>query len=77
MKQSIIIATITGIVILVYYFLDKNRDMERHFHKHDKPKYYMLLAASAIIFLAFSFHVKHIAWTLLKAIYKAGKHHLR
>lgn len=77
MLGSIIIVIITGFVILLYYLLDKNRDMERHFHQHDKPKYYLLLIASAVIFLSFSFNLKHIVVNILKRIYKEGKHLLR
>ena len=74
--DSIIIAAISGTAIAAYYLIDPNRDMERHYHKHDKKCYYLLQVACAILFLAFAFNARFVAMKILKYIYKTGMYKL-
>jgi len=68
--ESVIIVAICGVAIAAYWWIDPNKDMERHLHKHERYKYYVLLIVVAILSLALTFHARHIAMTILKAGWK-------
>ena len=75
--EPIILAAVSGAAIAIYYFIDPNRDMERHYHRHDKKCYYLLQIACAVLFLAFAFNARFVVVRILKFIYRAGILRLR
>jgi hypothetical protein len=70
MLESIIIVIVSAIPILFYRFIDPNKDMERHFHKNDRPRYYLLQFAYSVLVLSFAFHSRFVVMKPLKYMYK-------
>ena len=75
--DSIILTIVSGLALGAYYLVDPNKDMERHLHKNETKKYYVLQLASAILLLSFAFNSKFLIVKFGKAIYTAGIRYLR
>ena len=70
MIQSIILTIVAGSILLGYKVYDPNKDMERHFHKHEIHNYYLLQFAVVVLSFAFFFHARHVVVHILKTIWK-------
>ena len=70
MKDSIVIVIASAIPIAVYKFVDPNKDIERHYHRHEPIKYYLLQFAISILIMSFAFNARYIVFMPLKYLYK-------
>lgn len=64
--EALIIAAVSGAAIGAYWLVDRNRDMERHFQKCDSTRYYILLLTTAVLGIAFAFHMRHVVGHFFK-----------
>lgn len=70
MIESIILTIVAGVFLLGYKIYDPNKNMERHFHKHERIKYYALQLAVVILTFTAMFHGRHVLFFGFKWIWK-------
>lgn len=68
--DSVIIIAVNAIALLMYNYCNKNNDMLRYFHKHNKNFYYAATVCYAIIIISFIFNVRYFVSHYMKQIVK-------
>ena len=74
MIDSIILSIVSGVILLGYKWFDSNKNMERHFHQHEKIKYYALQFAVIILTFSVFFNGRYVAGMVIKKIWKRLTH---
>jgi hypothetical protein len=64
--MEIQILILCGIIMGLYTYIDKDKDMERFFYETNQYNFYLLKIAISIIYLAFILNARHIAIKIIK-----------
>lgn len=67
-KNIIIISIVCGSVLLVYKYLDPNKDVERFYHSHNKGLYYLHVFAYTILMLSFVTNLRVVVISIYKKV---------
>ncbi len=57
-----IIACLTGLVLLYYYFQNRGRRIERYFMRHKKEYFFILQGAYFILMISLVFNIRFIIY---------------
>jgi hypothetical protein len=64
--MEIQILILCGIIMGLYTYIDKDRDMERFYFETNQTNFYLLKLSISIIYLAFILNARHIALKLIR-----------
>lgn len=64
--NSFIIVSVNGITLLLYNYINPNKDIERFYHQNNRTKYYLLYLCYSIIMISFAWNIRNFLTTLIK-----------
>ena len=71
--DAVVVVVVCGIVLLYYHVQNSNRDVERFYHKHHKPKYSLLIAAYTVIVLSMWSHARFLVDFIFRKLFSGFK----
>lgn len=64
--NSLIIIALCGLSLLVYHYINPNKDIERFYHQNDKMRYYMLYTCYSVLMISLAWNIRYFLTTLIK-----------
>ena len=63
---ALVLASICGICLIVFYFQNKYKRIERWYYYHNKYLYILLELCYYLIFISFVFNARYMAYEIIK-----------